>query len=356
MPSRPKVSSGTSETDSRRRVPVMSVVDRVVGEEGANDDLILLFLDNLVWPILLVTFIAFGFLLPESFFSTNNIRFLLLSSAAIGMLALGESICLLSGHFDLSVGSIAGFSAMIAGLFMSQWFPGAPGIVGIAVILLIGGVIGLMNGISVAYFGVNPFLQTLAFFIIFRGATIAASTYPITDLPESYLFVGGGDIVSGVPFAVLVLFVAFALVGFLLKYQPFGLAVYAVGGNEQASREAGINTEQIVLAVYVLSGLFSALSGLLFTGFLGAATPSLGENQMFPAFAAAIIGGISIFGGRGNIVGTLGGVLLLGTIEAGLVMLQVQPTLIRMTNGIILLIAILLYTGIEKYRKAKLQV
>jgi ribose/xylose/arabinose/galactoside ABC-type transport system permease subunit len=334
----------------------MSVIDRVSGDEGVNDDVVLLFLDNLVWPILVVTFVAFGLLLPESFFSSRNIRFLLLSSAAIGMLALGESICLLSGHFDLSVGSIAGFSAMITGLFMAQWFPGAPGIVGIGVILLVGGAIGLMNGISVAYLGVNPFLQTLAFFIIFRGATIAASTYPVTDLPESYLYVGGGEIVPGVPVAVAILFASFAVVAFVLKYQPFGLDIYAVGGNERASRESGINTKKVILSVYVLSGVFSGLGGLLFTGFLGAATPSLGENQMFPAFAAAIIGGISIFGGRGNIAGALGGVLLLGTIEAGLVMLQVQPTLIRMTNGIILLGAILLYTGIEKYRKAKLQI
>jgi len=334
----------------------MSVVERFRGEEeGINDDLILLFLDNLVWPILVITFIAFGLLLPESFFSTGNIRFLLLSSAALGMLALGESICLLSGHFDLSVGSIAGFSAMLSGLFMSQWFPGAPAIVGIAFILLVGGSIGLMNGFS-AYLGVNPFLQTLAFFIIFRGATIAASTYPITNFPDRYLWVGGGDIVAGVPVAIVILFAAFALIGFVLKYQPFGLSIYAVGGNEQASRESGINTKRVVLVVYILSGIFSGLAGLLFTGFLGAATPSLGQNQMFPAFAAAIIGGISIFGGRGNIIGALGGVLLLGIIEAGLVMLQVQPTLIRMTNGIILLIAILLYTGIEKYRKAKLQI
>lgn len=335
----------------------MSVIDRFQGEEeGINDDLVLLFLDNLVWPILVLTFIVFGFLLPESFFTSGNIRFLLLSSAALGMLALGESVCLLSGHFDLSIGSIAGFSAMVSGLFMSQWFPGAPAIVGIGFILLVGGSIGLLNGISVAYLGVNPFLKTLAFFIIFRGATIAASTYPVTDLPELYLWVGGGDLLPGFPTAIAILFASFTLIAFILKFQPFGLAIYAVGGNEQASRDSGVNTKKVILSVYIISGLFSGLAGLLFTGFLGAATPSLGQNQMFPAFAAAIIGGISIFGGRGNIVGALGGVLLLGTIEAGLVMLQVQPTLIRMTNGIILLAAILLYTGIEKYRKAKLQV
>lgn len=332
----------------------MSVVERVTGREGLDDDLTLLVLDNLVWPILIGTFLTFSILLPDTFLTVGNIRFLLLSSAALGMLALGESICLLSGHFDLSIGSIAGFSAMVTALALAQWFPGLPGIAGVAIVLLVGGTIGLLNGVSVAYLGVNPFLQTLAFLIIFRGATIAASTYPVTDLPESYMYVGGGQIVEGVPVAVVVLLALFALAAFLLKYHPFGLSIYAVGGNELASRESGINTNQVILAVYIISGMLSGLGGLLFTGFLGAATPSLGDAQMFPAFAAAVIGGISIFGGRGNILGALGGVLLLGTIQAGLVMLQVQPTLIRMTNGIILLGAILLYTGVERYRKATL--
>jgi len=333
----------------------MSVVDRVADVE-VGDNLTLLVLDNLVWPILVVTFLAFSAVLPESFLTVSNIRFLLLSSAALGTLALAESICLLSGHFDLSIGSLAGFSAMVTGLFMAQWFPGTPGVVGIGVIVLVGALLGLLNGVSVAYLGVNPFLQTLAFLIIFRGATIAASTYPITDVPESYQYPGGGELLPGVPVAVVVLLALFAVAAFLLKYRPFGLAVYAVGGNERASQEAGIDTARVVLAVYVVSGALAGVSGLLYTGFLGAATPSLGDGALFPAFAAAVIGGISIFGGRGNILGALGGVLLLGTIQAGLVMLDIQPTVIRMTNGVILLAAILLYTGIERYRKRALQV
>ncbi len=333
----------------------MSVVDRMVDVE-VGDNLTLLLLDNLVWPILVVTFLGFSIVLPESFLTVSNIRFLLLSSAALGTLALAESICLLSGHFDLSIGSLAGFSAMVTGLFMAQWFPGTPAIVGIGVIVLVGALLGLLNGVSVAYLGVNPFLQTLAFLIIFRGATIAASTYPITDVPEQYLYPGGGELLPGVPVAVVVLVALFAVAAFLLKYRPFGLAVYAVGGNERASQEAGINTARVVLVVYVISGALAGVSGLLYTGFLGAATPSLGDGSLFPAFAAAVIGGISIFGGRGNILGALGGVLLLGTIQAGLVMLDIQPTVIRMTNGVILLAAILLYTGIERYRKRALQV
>jgi ribose/xylose/arabinose/galactoside ABC-type transport system permease subunit len=156
--------------------------------------------------------------------------------------------------------------------------------------------------------------------------------------------------------AVVILLALFAAAAFLLKYRPFGLSVYAVGGNERASQEAGINTARVVLLVYVVSGALAGVGGLLYTGFLGAATPSLGDGSLFPAFAAAVIGGISIFGGRGNILGALGGVLLLGTIQAGLVMLDIQPTVIRMTNGVILLAAILLYTGIERYRKRVLQV
>lgn len=338
---------------------IEGAVDRIA-DYGSEGDFTLLVLDNLVWPILAVTFLFFSVFLPETFLTVGNIKFLLLSSAALGTLALAESLCLLSGHFDLSIGSIAGFSAIIAGLFMAKWFPGTPGIVGIGVVLAVGGLIGLANGVSVAYLGVNPFLQTLSFLIIFRGATIAASTYPVTDVPASYLWVGGEAItlpgVFSIPVAIFVLLGLFAIAGFLLKYNPYGLSIYAIGGNEQASREAGLPTKRIILGVYVVSGLLSGLSGLLFTGFLGAATPTLGEGALFPAFAAAVIGGISIFGGRGNILGALGGVLLLGTIQAGLVMLNIQPTIIRMTNGLILLGAILLYTGVEKYREARLNV
>jgi ribose/xylose/arabinose/galactoside ABC-type transport system permease subunit len=324
--------------------------DRIV----AHEDAVVLILDNLVWPLLLFTFLVFSLILPGSFFTTSNISFLLVSSAAVGMLALAESICLLSGNFDLSVGSIASFSSMATAFLLTNVFSGGPGILGIILILFIGGLIGSLNGFSVAYLGVNPFLQTLAFLIIFRGATVAVSTYPITDLPESYLYLGGSNIVPSVPAAIIVLFGVFIFAGLALKYLPLGLSIYAVGSDKKSASESGIKTKRVILLVYIVSGMLCGLGGLLFTGFLGAATPSLGEGQLFPAFAAAVIGGISIFGGRGNVSGALGGVLLLGTIQAGLVMIQIDPTQIRMINGVILLIAILLYTGVEKYRRSRL--
>lgn len=322
----------------------------IINKEYDQSELIVTLIDNLVWPLLFVVFISFTLLLPETFLTINNIQFLLFSAAGLGMIALAESICLISGNFDLSVGSIAGFSAMFTGTFMAQWFPSTPGLVGIALILIVGGFIGLLNGLSISYLGVNPFLQTLAFLMIFQGGILVISNSSQSSLPESYTFIGGGTVLGGVPFAILLMLGVYALFGIILKYSRFGAKVYAVGGNETAAEGAGINTKRVIVYVYIISGVLSALGGLLFTGFLGAATPTLGENALFPAFAAAVIGGISMFGGRGKVIGALGGVLLLGTIEAGLVMLRVDPNTIETTTGLVLLGAILLYTYMEKYR------
>lgn len=330
----------------------MSTIDleNLLPRKYDRQALIVLFMDNLVWPLLVVVFTTFVFLVPDTFLTTRNIQFLLYSSAALGMIALAESLCLISGNFDLSVGSIAGFSAMFTGTLLAQWVPSTPGIVGIAIILFVGGFIGMLNGISISYLGVNPFLQTLAFLIIFQGGILILSNTAQTDLPELYTYIGGGTLFGAIPFAILLMILVFAFFGLVLKYSRFGTAVYAVGGNEGAAEEAGINTKRVILFVYILSGVLSALGGLLYTGFLGAATPTLGENSLFPAFAAAVIGGISLFGGRGKVTGALGGVLLLGTVEAGLVMLRVEPNVIRTTTGLVLLGAILLYTYIETYR------
>jgi ribose/xylose/arabinose/galactoside ABC-type transport system permease subunit len=332
-----------------------SITEAVDGRFRSVDrtQVILFTLDNLIWPILFLTIVVFSLLLPEIFFTGSNLQFLVYSSAALGAIVLAESICLLSGHFDLSVGSIAGFSAMFTAIFLAEWFPATPGWAGVVLILAVGGTIGLLNGVSVAKFGVNPFLQTLSFFIIFRGGVIVLSTYSIADLPESYLYLGGGTI-GDVPVAIFLVIGIFLVAVTWLKYFRSGLSVYATGGDKTSAREAGINTDRVVIMVYVLSGILAGLGGLLFTGFLGAATPSLAANTVFPAFAASVIGGVSLFGGRGNVLGALGGVLLLGTIQTGLVMMNVSQELVQMTNGFVLLAAILLYTGVEQLRERTL--
>jgi ribose/xylose/arabinose/galactoside ABC-type transport system permease subunit len=325
---------------------IRAVRDRL-GFEGS----VIFLLDNLIWPILAVVFIGFWILLPEFFATSRNIQYLLYSGAGLACITLAEGLCLLSGNFDLSVGSIAGFSAMFGAVFAAQWFPGTPALVAIAVMLVMGGSIGALNGFSVAYLGVNPFLQTLSFLIIFEGLIITLSTRSITSLPEMYFYVGNGTL-FGIPFAIILTIGLYLVVWTWLKYSNFGNAIYAVGGNRDSAEKAGINTKRVILVTFILSGVFSALGGLIFTGFLGAATPNLTSGQLFPAFAAAVVGGISLFGGRGNILNAYGGVLLLGMVEAGLVMLGIGVTLINAIQGSILLAAILLYTFVERYRES----
>jgi ribose/xylose/arabinose/galactoside ABC-type transport system permease subunit len=332
------------------------VDDSASGVEGRREReerrtrIALWLLDNMIWPILLVALVLFSLLLPRIFSTVTNVKFLFYSSAALGVLALAESLCLLSGNFDLSIGSIAGFSAMFTALFVTQWFPGVPAPVGIVLILVVGATIGALNGFSVAYLGVNPFLQTLAFFIIFRGSVTVMSTLAIGDLPPIYTYAGGG-LLGPVRFAVPLVLSLYLVAWFVLRYTPFGLAIYATGGDEDSAAEAGIDTRRVVFLMFTLSGLLSGLAGLLLTGFVGAATPGLGDGSVFSAFAAAVIGGVSLFGGRGNVLGAFGGVLLLSALEIGLVQLQVDPEAIRAINGGVLLFAVLLYTFENRLRR-----
>ena len=313
-------------------------------------------LDNLIWPILLVAFLAFSILLPQIFVQYPNIQFLLYTSAGIGAITLAEGICLISGNFDLSVGSVAGFSAMFAALFLKQWAPGMPGIAGIIVLLAVGGIIGFANGFFIAKLGINPFLQTLSTLTVFQGGILVLSTRSVYGLPDSYLWLGGGKVSLGgllpkpIPIAVLFMLMLFVTVWFILTKTRFGREIYAVGGDEESAAEAGIDTDRIVIMVFVLSGMLAAVGGLLLTGFNGGATPTLGTSELFPAFTAAVIGGISLFGGRGNVLNSLGGVLLLSTISAGLVMLNIDPQIVQTINGLVLFTAILLYTFVQRFR------
>jgi ribose/xylose/arabinose/galactoside ABC-type transport system permease subunit len=284
------------------------------------------------------------------FSSFGNIRALLFGAAALSAIVLAETLCLLSGHFDLSVGATAGFSAIFTALLLTQWMPGLGGIVGILAILMVGAAIGLFNGISISYIGVNPFLQTLAMLMILSGSVVLLSSSALTGLPETYLLLGGEQI-GQIPISIILMATIFIVTGIWLRYSGIGRAIYAVGGNKKAAMEAGINTKFVVVLVYVLSGMLSALGGLLYTGYLGVAPPTIGQNDVFPAFAAAVIGGVSLFGGRGNVLGAVGGVILLASIESGLILYGVEATAVNVVNGVVLLGAILIYTMEEQIRQ-----
>jgi ribose/xylose/arabinose/galactoside ABC-type transport system permease subunit len=325
-----------------------SIVDRFTGRN--TDDIVLTLLDNMIWPILVL--VVFGVLafVPQTLSSPSTIRLLLWGGASLGLLVLAESLCLLSGHFDLSIGAIAGFSAMFTGMVLGNcptcWNYSNSAVLGFVLILAIGLAIGLTNGVMISKLGINPFLQTLAFLIIFEGAKTALQTQPVTGLPLLYLQPG-----STPAYAIGIVLVVFLSFGVIMRYTRFGQAVYAVGSDKSSAREVGIETDSVIIVVYTISGVLAALAGLLITGFVGIVPPLIGEGLVFQAFAGAVIGGISLFGGRGKVTGALGGVLLIELIQSALDnSTLVGATQIQMINGFVLLIAIVLYTTQDRIR------
>ncbi len=299
---------------------------------------VLILLENMIWPILAVISLLVLAFVPRVFTNTATLQLMLFAAVPLGLIVLAESVCLLSGHFDLSVGAIAGFSAVLTAMILAEWSLVSNPILGVVIVVAVGCVIGATNGIMIATFGVNPFLQTLAFFVIFGGGKLALTTQPISGLPDGYTALGSSPIV-----AIGVLLASFVFMAVIFRYTHFGQAVYAVGSDKEAARAVGINTERTIILVYTLSGFFCALAGLMLTGYTGLVSPDIADDMVFSAFAAAIIGGISLFGGRGKLLGALGGVLLLSLIETSLNVAGFDPTLIEVVNGIVLLIAILLY-------------
>ena len=319
------------------------------GDLNKSSRVVPVLLEHMIWPILVVMALITAVFVPKMFTNLRSFELVLYSSVPLGLLVLAESLCLLTGHFDLSIGAIAGFSAVFTGMLVGDcltcWSVISNPYLAIVVILAVGGLIGVVNGVMIAKLGVNPFLQTLAFLIIFGGAKTAMNTQPVTGLPDAYIYLGGQS-----KLAIGILVVMFVVFAFVMRYTNFGQSVYAVGSDDESARAVGVNTDRIIITVYAISGVLAGMAGLMLTGYTTIVSPDIAENMVFPAFAASVIGGISLFGGRGLISGALGGLLLLGMVQTALNLSGVPAPQVEMANGIVLLIAILLYNMKEKIR------
>jgi len=305
----------------------------------------LFIVQNLIWGILTFTFLVFSVLLPN-FFTLQNVHFILYVASAIGLLVFAESFVLIGGSMDLSVGHIAGLSSMLVGALTIQWLPFLPGWTGIILIVVVGALLGSVNGFFVGFMEINPFLVTLSTFLMYNWLTYYINRGAISNVSRSLVFPGGGRI-GGVFFAIPVMLAICALLGFVLTRTRFGGYVHAVGGNPEAARTLGISLPWMNFWVFTIAGALAGLSGLLYVGYLASIPSTIaGGDDIFLAFAGAIIGGVSLKGGEGSMTGALGGVLLLGIIDTGTAMTLINPALRGFLNGLILLLAIL----INKYR------
>jgi ribose transport system permease protein len=274
----------------------------------------------------------------SSFANTSNLQEMGRNLAEFGTLAIGESFVILTGGIDLSVGALAALSGVLsAWLFVNKGLPLGPAIL---LTLVFCAVIGFLHGWFVTRLNVPPFVITLVTYTAARGAAQAITkSVPVTITGNGFLDLSRSQVV-GVPLPA-VIFAVFALLGwFVLERTYFGRQIYAVGGNREAARLAGINTSRRIVTTYVISATLAGVVGIVISSRLGLGDPSVATGYELDAIAAAVIGGVSLFGGQGRIVGIVAGGVLLVLINDGLIVLNVSPYYQQIVLGAVLGLAI----------------
>ncbi|WP_068618643.1 ribose ABC transporter permease RbsC [Paenibacillus tuaregi] len=293
-------------------------------------------------PLLgLIILIVIVSVLNPSFLEPLNILNLLRQVSINALIAFGMTFVILTGGIDLSVGSILALSsAFVANMMVSGFDP----IIAIIIGCLAGGVMGAVNGLMITKGKMAPFIATLATMTVFRGLTLVYTDgNPITGLGNSLVFqLFGRGYQFGIPVPAITMILTFAALWAILHKTPFGRKTYAIGGNEKASIVSGIKVDKVKIMIYSLAGLLSALAGAILTSRLNSAQPTAGTSYELDAIAAVVLGGTSLSGGRGRIVGTLIGALIIGTLNNGLNLLGVSSFYQMVVKGIVIVIAVLI--------------
>jgi ribose/xylose/arabinose/galactoside ABC-type transport system permease subunit len=281
---------------------------------------------------------VFASIAPQ-FLSVPNLVNVALSIAITGILAVGMTMVILTGGIDLSVGSVVALAGVVAAMLAAAG-GGAGVAAGVAAALAIGLGVGLFNGLVVAHFRVPPFVATLAMLTICRGlAFVLSGGRSIGNLPESFNFVGR-ERVLGLPLPVILMALVFVGGWFLLRRTVIGRYIYAVGGNRRATFFAGVNTKRVIVITYVLNGLLVGLAGFVLASRLGAGIPNSGIQYELDVIAAVVVGGTSLTGGQGSVVGTFWGAVFIGVLNNGLNLFGVDPYMQKIALGVVLLLAV----------------
>ena len=294
-------------------------------------------LAHVVWFWLAGLIVIFGVLNPF-FFSTSNLQNVLVQATVLGLLGLAQSLVLLVGEIDLSIAAVTGISSALGALAIQRL--GLPVGVGIVLGIGIATFIGFINGICVTRLKMVSLIESLGMMITLQGGLLAITQgNTLTDMPDSYNWVGQAT-VGGWPVMPLVLLFAFIAMGFMLRRTILGRSLYATGGNAAAALVAGIRVQKVKIVAFTLSGFIAGVAGWLLAAWQMAITSNQGEGFLLYAIAAPIIGGVSVFGGRGGTLGILGGVLLLTVIHVGLAIVYVPSFYVTMIGGVLIFVAV----------------
>jgi ribose transport system permease protein len=305
----------------------------------------------LAFGALILLYIVFSLASPN-FLQFDNIVGILLSTAINGVLALGVTFIIITGGIDLSVGTVMTLSAVMTGIFTTVWH--MPLALGILAGLATGALMGFTNGIIIARMKVPPFIATLGMLYVAKGlALVISGLKPIyfNDTPE-FNRTAMGSLIPGfeIPNVVLVLFGAAIIASLILTRTVLGRYAFALGSNEEATRLSGVNVNFWKIAIYTLGGLFSGLAGVMIAARLNSAQPALGQGYELDAIAAAVIGGTSLSGGEGSMLGTIIGAFIISTLTNGLRILSVPQEWQTIITGAIVILAV--YLDIVRRRRS----
>jgi ribose transport system permease protein len=274
------------------------------------------------------------------FLTTSNLLNVLQQISINFVIAVGMTFVIISGGIDLSVGSNIALTGLLMAIMMKSWGVGVPATIVLS--LLISSLIGLVNGVLIAFLNLPPFIATLGMMSIARGAAYTVTGgAPIYTMPAGFTGISGR--VAGIPlYAILIMAAVFALGWFALRYTRIGRFTYAIGGNESCAKLSGIDLNKVKCFVYVVSGFCCGVAAILLTSRLDSALPTNADGQEMDAIAAVVIGGTSMKGGEGSMVGTLIGILIIGVISNGLNLLGVQQGPQKMVKGLIIVVAVII--------------
>jgi len=288
------------------------------------------------WAVVLAALVGLSVVNGAGFWSPANLATVLNGCVVLGLVALGQHLVVLGGGIDLAVGSTATLSALLTAMLINGYpIRTVPVLLGM---VLLGAVIGVAHGLLVVRLRLPPFIVTLATLYLLQGLAFTISTTPAGRVSSALSGFALGRL-GPLPYALLALVLALLGVAFLLRRTPFGRHLRAVGGDESAARAAGVRVPRVLVAAYLLSGALAALAGVLLAARATVGSPTAGQGLELSALTVVVLGGTSLLGGRGSLVGTLGGVLLLGLVTSSVTLLQLPATLTDLIRGVVILIA-----------------
>lgn len=273
----------------------------------------------------------------SEFLSWNNFENILIQVSVIGILACGATLLMVSGGIDLSVGSSVSMTGTAMALMMVN---GVSPVLAIVIGIAISAAVGMVNGTLAAYAKAHPFILTLGMLTLLQGGALLISELPITELPDSFLSIAGYTPL-GLPMLVFAFLCVAVIVHLVLRTTPFGRRLYAIGGSESAAMLAGIRVRRMKIAVYALNGALVGTAAVLLLSLLASSQARMGQGLELAAIAAVAVGGTPLAGGRGDIVGTLLGVLLLGLIVNALTLMSINSNLQYVIQGVVIIAAVM---------------